>query len=62
MTNIITRFAPSPTGNLHVGSARTALINFIVSQQNQNSKFYLELKILIKKDQDLNLQKIFLMD
>ncbi len=44
MTNIITRFAPSPTGNLHVGSARTALINFIVSQQNQNSKFHLRIE------------------
>ena len=40
MTEIITRFAPSPTGNLHLGSARTALINFIISQQNLSSKFY----------------------
>ncbi|MEK6557975.1 MAG: glutamate--tRNA ligase family protein, partial [Candidatus Margulisiibacteriota bacterium] len=23
------RFAPSPTGNLHIGSARTALFNFL---------------------------------
>ena len=44
MTNIITRFAPSPTGNLHVGSARTALLNFIVSKQNINSKFYLRIE------------------
>ncbi len=44
MTNIITRFAPSPTGNLHVGSARTALLNFIVSQQNDSSKFYLRIE------------------
>ena len=29
MSKMIARFAPSPTGNLHIGSARTALINFI---------------------------------
>ena len=44
MTNIVTRFAPSPTGNLHVGSARTALLNFIVSKQNAKSKFYLRIE------------------
>ena len=44
MTAKITRFAPSPTGNLHIGSARTALINFIVSKQNANSKFYLRIE------------------
>ena len=44
MTGIITRFAPSPTGNLHLGSARTALINFIISQQNLSSKFYLRIE------------------
>jgi len=44
MTKIITRFAPSPTGNLHLGSARTALINFIISQQHLSSKFYLRIE------------------
>ncbi len=44
MTKLITRFAPSPTGNLHIGSARTALINFIVSEQNPSSKFYLRIE------------------
>jgi glutamyl/glutaminyl-tRNA synthetase len=27
------RFAPSPTGYLHVGSARTALFNWLLAQQ-----------------------------
>ena len=49
MTPIITRFAPSPTGNLHIGSARTALINFIVSQQNPLSKFYIRIEDTDKK-------------
>lgn len=31
-TNIVTRFAPSPTGLFHVGSARTALFNWIYSK------------------------------
>ncbi|MDD2934927.1 MAG: glutamate--tRNA ligase [Candidatus Pacebacteria bacterium] len=31
---IITRFPPSPTGFLHVGSARTALFNYIYAKQN----------------------------
>ncbi len=29
----ITRFAPSPTGNLHIGVVRTALFNFVFSKQ-----------------------------
>lgn len=29
------RFAPSPTGFLHIGNARTALFNFLFAKQNQ---------------------------
>ena len=28
------RFAPSPTGNLHIGGARTALYNYIFARAN----------------------------
>ncbi len=38
----ITRFAPSPTGFLHVGNLRTALINFLVAKKN-NGTFILRL-------------------
>ncbi|WP_106753257.1 glutamate--tRNA ligase [Pannonibacter carbonis] len=31
---IITRFAPSPTGYLHIGGARTALFNWLFSQRH----------------------------
>jgi len=32
-----TRFAPSPTGFFHIGSARTALFNYLFSKQKQGS-------------------------
>ena len=30
---IITRFAPSPTGLLHIGGARTALYNYLYAKK-----------------------------
>ena len=30
----ITRFAPSPTGNLHIGGVRTALFNYVYAKQS----------------------------
>lgn len=32
MSNVVTRFAPSPTGYLHVGGARTALFNWLLAR------------------------------
>ncbi len=32
---ITTRFAPSPTGYLHIGGARTALFNWLLARKNQ---------------------------
>ena len=34
MKKVITRFAPSPTGTLHIGGVRTALFNYVFSKQN----------------------------
>ena len=31
---VITRFAPSPTGLLHIGGARTALFNYLIAKKN----------------------------
>lgn len=40
---IITRFAPSPTGYLHIGGLRTALYNYLYARQN-NGKFLLRIE------------------
>ncbi len=40
---VITRFAPSPTGDLHIGSARTALFCWLWSK-NQQGKFILRIE------------------
>ncbi|MBM2577017.1 glutamate--tRNA ligase [Jannaschia sp. Os4] len=34
MPDIVTRFAPSPTGDLHIGGARTALFNWLFARAN----------------------------
>jgi glutamyl-tRNA synthetase len=39
---IVTRFAPSPTGRLHVGNVRTALLNWLLARK-QGGRFLLRL-------------------
>lgn len=43
------RFAPSPTGELHIGGLRTALTDHLFAKKVEESLFC-ELKILIKVD------------
>ena len=40
---IRTRFAPSPTGKLHIGGARTALFNYLFAKSN-GGKFFLRIE------------------
>jgi len=35
MKKVVTRFAPSPTGTLHIGGVRTALFNYVYAKQNE---------------------------
>ena len=37
MSKVVTRFAPSPTGTLHIGGVRTALFNYVYAKQNEGS-------------------------
>ena len=43
MPKVATRFAPSPTGPLHIGGVRTALFNWLYSK-NQKGSFYLRIE------------------
>ena len=43
MSQIVTRFAPSPTGFLHIGSARTALFNWLYAR-GRGGKFLLRIE------------------
>ena len=43
MSDVRVRFAPSPTGELHAGNIRTALLNWVYAKQ-QNGKLILRIE------------------
>ncbi len=43
MNQIITRFAPSPTGHMHIGSYRTAFFAYLFAKKH-NGKFILRIE------------------
>lgn len=43
MSDIRVRYAPSPTGHLHIGNARTALFNYLFAR-NQGGKFIIRIE------------------
>jgi glutamyl-tRNA synthetase len=43
MTQVVTRFAPSPTGHLHIGGARTAIFNWLFARRH-GGKFLLRIE------------------
>ena len=59
MTPIRVRFAPSPTGVLHIGSVRTALFNWLFARHN-GGKFLLRIEDTDKlRSTDENTRSIF---
>ncbi|CRK85545.1 Glutamate--tRNA ligase [Candidatus Providencia siddallii] len=58
MKNIKTRFAPSPTGLLHIGSIRTALYSWLFSRHNQG-EFILRIEDTdLERSTEKNIQMI----
>ena len=53
---VITRFAPSPTGYLHIGGVRTALFNWLFAKNN-NGLFKLRIEDTDIKDQLMKQKK-----
>ena len=43
LKKVITRFAPSPTGTLHIGGVRTALFNYVFAKKN-NGQFLVRIE------------------
>ena len=43
ITEVRTRFAPSPTGYMHIGNLRTALYEYLIAKHN-NGKFILRIE------------------
>ncbi len=43
MSTIRVRYAPSPTGHLHIGNARTALFNYLFAR-SQNGKLIIRIE------------------
>ncbi len=44
MTKIRTRFAPSPTGWMHIGNLRTALFAYLIAKKNDDGTFVLRIE------------------
>ena len=58
---IRTRFAPSPTGNLHIGGARTALFNYLFAK-SMKGKFLLRIEDTDVKRSDSSLTEKIIND
>lgn len=44
MTKVRTRFAPSPTGYMHIGNLRTALYEYLVAKKEDDGVFILRIE------------------
>ncbi len=57
--NIRVRFAPSPTGFLHVGSARTFIFNWLYARHNQGTMVLRLDDTDVERNTDASVQSIF---
>ena len=58
MKKVVTRFAPSPTGTLHIGGVRTALFNYVYAKQN-DGLFLVRIEDTDRERSTKNLKKIY---
>jgi len=59
MEQIRVRIAPSPSGNLHIGTARTALFNYLFAKKH-NGKFVLRIEDTdLERSSDEYIKNIF---
>ena len=56
LNKVRVRFAPSPTGPLHIGGLRTAIFNFLFAHKN-NGDFILRIEDTDKKREVLGAEK-----
>ncbi|MFI3252439.1 MAG: glutamate--tRNA ligase [bacterium] len=54
----VTRFAPSPTGFLHIGGVYTALIDYFIAKQSEDGVFILRIEDTDKKREVANSKQI----
>ena len=54
---VVVRIAPSPTGYMHIGTARTALFNYLFAKQNAG-KFILRIEDTDKERSKKSTRKI----
>ena len=52
----VTRFAPSPTGYIHVGNLRTALMNYLIARKAGGT--YVQQFKFLRLSKDLNYEPI----
>ena len=59
MSEVRVRIAPSPSGNLHVGTARTALFNYLFAKKS-GGKFVLRVEDTdLERSSDAYIKNIF---
>lgn len=57
MTKVRVRYAPSPTGHLHIGNARTALFNYLFARHN-DGEFIIRIEIPTKNGTSKTARKV----